>query len=315
MRYRALLAIIPVLLVLGGCSPNEVTPPDKDKPPIEVTPITRSPTGEHYPGKFVWHDLLTDDLGSARKFYGGLFGWTFETQGGYTVISREGVPIAGMAKIRPGQDISSLWLPYVSVDDVDQRVTRAKQAGAKLLKGPGEMTSRGRYALIGDPDGALLMLLKSSSGDPKPTPAVINGWLWDELWTVDVDKALGFYQGIGDYQPLNAAGGNPDEYRVLTVDGKWAAGITTRPFEKMNAQWIPAVRIDDLGKLMQRVEELGGRVLIEPDHSLAKGNIALIQDPSGAILMVAPEPDQEPGPDPGQKPSGDDVAAVGGEKR
>jgi predicted enzyme related to lactoylglutathione lyase len=303
IRYRAFLAIIPVLLLFAGCSPTEVTPPDKDKPPIEVTPITSSPTGERYPGKFVWHDLLTDDLESAQTFYGGLFGWTFETRGSYTVISRDGTAIAGMAKIRPDQDISALWLPYVSVDDVDQRVASAKQAGAKLLKGPGEMTSRGRYAAISDPDGALLMLLHSSSGDPKPAPAVLNGWLWDELWAVDIDKALGFYQGVGDYQPLNAPGGNPDEYRVLTVDGKWAAGITTRPFEKMHAQWVPALRIDDLGEAVRRVEALGGRVLIEPDHSLAKGNIALIQDPSGAILMVAPEP------------SDDDAAAAGGEKR
>ena len=29
-------------------------------------------------GKVVWNDLITDDLDSARRFYGDLFGWTFE---------------------------------------------------------------------------------------------------------------------------------------------------------------------------------------------------------------------------------------------
>ena len=29
-------------------------------------------------GKFVWHDLITDDIGAARRFYAGLFGWEFE---------------------------------------------------------------------------------------------------------------------------------------------------------------------------------------------------------------------------------------------
>lgn len=303
LRYRTLFTIIPVLLLFSGCSPTEVTPSEKGKPPIEVTPITASPTGEHYPGKFVWHDLLTDDLEAAQRFYSGLFGWTFELRGDYTVISREGTPIAGMAKLRPEAKTSALWLPYVSVDDVDQRAATAKQAGAKLLKGPGDMARRGRYAVIGDPDGALLVLLHSSSGDPGPAAEANNAWLWDELWTGDIDKSLGFYQHIVGYQPLNAPGGNPDEYRVLTIDGKWAAGITTRPFEKMHAQWIPAVRIDDLDKLVKKIDGLGGRVLIEPDHSLAKGNIALIQDPSGAILMVAP------------KPSEDDAAGAGGEKR
>ena len=42
-------------------------------------------------GKFVWHDLITDDSAAARGFYGGLFGWSFEVTthpngGDYTLI-------------------------------------------------------------------------------------------------------------------------------------------------------------------------------------------------------------------------------------
>ncbi len=29
-------------------------------------------------GKFVWHDLVTDDPAAARRFYGSLLGWEFE---------------------------------------------------------------------------------------------------------------------------------------------------------------------------------------------------------------------------------------------
>jgi len=28
-------------------------------------------------GKVVWNDLITDDIAAARRFYGGMFGWTF----------------------------------------------------------------------------------------------------------------------------------------------------------------------------------------------------------------------------------------------
>jgi hypothetical protein len=28
-------------------------------------------------GKVIWHDLVTEDLSVARKFYAGLFGWSF----------------------------------------------------------------------------------------------------------------------------------------------------------------------------------------------------------------------------------------------
>ena len=45
-------------------------------------------------GKVIWNDLITEDLASARRFYGGLFGWTFEDApaqgGGEYVVARNG---------------------------------------------------------------------------------------------------------------------------------------------------------------------------------------------------------------------------------
>jgi hypothetical protein len=29
-------------------------------------------------GKVIWHDLITEDLKSAKRFYSGVFDWTFE---------------------------------------------------------------------------------------------------------------------------------------------------------------------------------------------------------------------------------------------
>ena len=37
--------------------------------------VTENPSGERYPGKFIWHDLVTTDATSAAKFYEQLFGW------------------------------------------------------------------------------------------------------------------------------------------------------------------------------------------------------------------------------------------------
>jgi len=31
--------------------------------------ITKIDTHTYYPGKFVWHDLITDDVASAKTFY------------------------------------------------------------------------------------------------------------------------------------------------------------------------------------------------------------------------------------------------------
>jgi len=283
----AAVAGMAALLMLSGCSTTEVEP-------IAVTPITADNTGEYHPGRFVWHDLLTNDVDAAKRFYGGVFGWSFAEQGPYTVISNNGVAIAGMAKPKFDPGLSSFWLPYLSVADVDSSLATAKSAGAELLKGPGHLENRGRYALIGDSQGARLVLLRSESGDPKSAKPEINGWLWNELWSADTVDSLRFYQQLAGYQTLPPPPGQPsDDYEVLIADDTWAAGLTSLPFAEMNSQWVPAIRVADLDEAVARVKEFGGRVVIEPDHDLSTHRVAMVQDPTGAILMIGPWQDDQ----------------------
>ena len=53
-----------------------------------LPPLTTA-TKERLPGKFVWADLVTDDVPTARKFYAQLFGWTFRDVGNYTIAANE----------------------------------------------------------------------------------------------------------------------------------------------------------------------------------------------------------------------------------
>ncbi|MEE4266366.1 MAG: hypothetical protein V2I56_27000, partial [Desulfobacteraceae bacterium] len=96
-----------------------------------LVPVTDAPTGIHYPGKFIWNDLLTDNVPSAKNFYGRLFGWTFETSGNYTVIKHNGRSIAGIAEIRGSAKNPSVsrWLCTLSVADVDKAVALVTEAG------------------------------------------------------------------------------------------------------------------------------------------------------------------------------------------
>jgi hypothetical protein len=47
---------------------------------FSVPGITPKPTGTYHVGKFVWFDLLTDDVSGAKRFYGELFNWKFEAE-------------------------------------------------------------------------------------------------------------------------------------------------------------------------------------------------------------------------------------------
>ncbi len=74
----ALLVASAAVLVIGACSPNRVR--------VDLTPVSSTPTGVHNVGQFVWHDLVTDDMDQAKRFYGGLFGWQFEDVVGDPVL-------------------------------------------------------------------------------------------------------------------------------------------------------------------------------------------------------------------------------------
>jgi predicted enzyme related to lactoylglutathione lyase len=50
--------------------------------------------------------------------------------------------------------------------------------------------------------------------------------------------------------------------------------------------WLPYVRVADPAAVAARVEALDGEVLIAPADSVRAGSVALIADPSGAVLAV-----------------------------
>src|SRR6187401_1540408 len=62
----------------------------------ELPPLTTASGNPRLPGKFVWADLVTDNVPAARTFYGRLFGWKFWDAGSYSVGLNDGRPLCGM---------------------------------------------------------------------------------------------------------------------------------------------------------------------------------------------------------------------------
>jgi uncharacterized protein len=115
--------------------------------------------GEH--GTFYWNELMTRDVERAKKFYGQTIGWTFDampTPDGstYWLANMDGTPVAGIFDIS-GPEYSQVpesWMAYLAVDDVDARVQKAIQAGAKLMKPAFDVPGVGRIAILMEPGGA-----------------------------------------------------------------------------------------------------------------------------------------------------------------
>ncbi|MEE9141677.1 MAG: VOC family protein [Gammaproteobacteria bacterium] len=276
--------LYPLVLVAGLAACTTAGTPDVSEMSFSEKPLI---------GKFIWHDLITEDIGAATRFYSGLFGWTFEESTGargndYTLAKSGGVYVAGIVPMAPpadGSDISR-WLPYASVGDVDAAVRRTTERGGTVAVSVRDV-SLGRVAAIIDPQGAVIGLASSDIGDPDDatTAAKPGRVVWTELLASDVDAAAVFYSAVVGYQTktIERRGG---EYVMLENDGIRRAGIFHNPMDGWEPEWLTFFAVSDPAAVAARVESLGGEVLIAPTPEVREGTLALVTDPSGAVLAL-----------------------------
>jgi len=244
-------------------------------------------------GKFVWHDLITDDVAAARRFYGGLFGWSFEDSqrpggGAYTLIKSRGNYIGGMLQLGDpgdGRDYTR-WLGYLSVADVDAAANQVQAAGGSVLAAPHELGRIARAAAVEDPQGAVVGLVRSHVGDPHDAIAAGPGRVvWDELLAADDSAAGAFYGSLAGYQveTVQRRGGH---YTLLNADGRQRAGILQRPNDGIEPQWLTYFAVEDPVAASTQAAALGGKILLAPSADLREGSMALVEDPNGAVLAL-----------------------------
>ncbi len=284
IKYKWIINVWILLasIFLLGCTGVNTPAPKQEK--LALPAITKSATHKYYSGKFVWHDLLTDDVSSAKVFYSALFGWTFEEQDEYITIYNRGKLIGGMMQVapKPGSKAEAIWLPSMSVSNVDSMVAYVEKKKGKVLKGPLDMKERGKGVLVSDPHGAHIVLLNAKGGDPVDTIPQMGDWLWDELWTDQPKESYDFYRKLGKYDATEKR----DNYRILKRKGKWRAGMRYVSRDGVNVHWVPVIRVKDPQTIVAKVVKLGGKVLVEPHKSFINGDVAIIADNTGAHLIV-----------------------------
>ena len=113
---------------------------------------------------FVHVELMSMDIDKSKAFYKELFDWEFEQMSmpdmNYTMIKVGEGTGGGMMK-NPMPGASSLWLPYVQVDDVKAATDKARSLGAKVLKDIIEVPEMGSFSVITDTTGAMFGLWES----------------------------------------------------------------------------------------------------------------------------------------------------------
>ncbi|MEO3775537.1 VOC family protein [Micromonospora sp. B11E3] len=105
-----------------------------------------------------WFEIGTDRPAEAERFYGELFGWTFEEQGGpgrsYRVTDG-GAGEEGIGGAIRGSDgaTPNYAIFYAQVADVAESCRLAEAAGGKVLVPPRSAPSGLTFAHLVDPSG------------------------------------------------------------------------------------------------------------------------------------------------------------------
>src|SRR5258707_285657 len=118
------------------------------------------------PGKFVWFELVSRDAKKAQAFYGEVLGWKVKPfpmgDFPYEMICAGDIidtMIGGYATPKSDRQPPH-WISHVLVDDVDATITRARRLTATIPVNPEDIPGVGRFAVLKDPTGAVLAIMK-----------------------------------------------------------------------------------------------------------------------------------------------------------
>lgn len=111
---------------------------------------------------------------------------------------------------------------------------------------------------------------------------------WVDLNTTDPAAAKQFYTGLFgwtyDDQPMSDEGA----YSLAQIDGKDVAAISPMPpgSDGIPTHWNSYVSVPDVEATVGLVEGAGGTVVMPPFDVMDAGRMAIVQDPTGAMINV-----------------------------
>lgn len=101
-----------------------------------------------------WFEVATDRPDDAKRFYGELFGWTYEGAGRYSEVTTPGAPGPSGGVFDSQGEFPGYAIFYVTVEDVPATLAKAEALGGKTLVPPTTA-----------PDGLVFAQLRDATGN------------------------------------------------------------------------------------------------------------------------------------------------------
>jgi predicted enzyme related to lactoylglutathione lyase len=113
---------------------------------------------------------------------------------------------------------------------------------------------------------------------------------WLELGTTDQNAAKQFYTSLFGWDVMDTPMGPSELYTIFKLEGRDAAAAYTLRPEMLEAgvppHWMLYVAVESADDAASRAEKLGGKVMAPPFDVFDFGRMAVIQDPTGAVISV-----------------------------
>ncbi|MEU9368104.1 VOC family protein [Streptomyces avermitilis] len=243
-----------------------------------------------------WLDVGTPDIDGATSFYGGLFGWEFQSAGpdagGYGFFQLSGKTAAGGMQTTPEQGPPS-WTVYFQSPDAEATAKAAEQAGGRVLLPPMDVMGQGHMAILADQAGVPFGIWQPGRNKGLEVAGDPGSLCWIELYTPDIARAAAFYDRVfgwetsagsfpgGTYTCINPAGTGPE----AMFGG--AVPLQDDPTEaESGAYWLPYFEVEDTDATVAEAQGLGGKVRMPATDLEGVGRMAKLTDPYGARFAV-----------------------------
>jgi predicted enzyme related to lactoylglutathione lyase len=255
-----------------------------------------------------WVDTIAHDLDEAKRFYAGLFDWTFtdaipaEVPGNYLIATIGGEDVAAIASA-DSADEAPTWRTYVAVDDADATASAVEAAGGTVTLAPADAGPGGRQAVCVDPRGAEFRLWQARKRHGAQLVNTPGTWNFSDLQTTDLHAAAPFYATVFGWEVDDAGLARTPGYGdhlAATVDpdirARQADVGTPAGFEDVVAQllvvpegqperWLVTFAVADRDASAATAEDLGGTILGSEDSEWTK--TVTVRDPHGADLVLS----------------------------
>ncbi|MEU6991468.1 VOC family protein [Streptomyces sp. NPDC046465] len=252
---------------------------------------------------------MLPDVAGGKRFYGELFGWTFDAgagpeYGAYVQAYSDGLPVAALAPKADGR-MPTVWTVYLATPDVAALAGRIKAAGGSMITEARPVGPFGTMGLAADPEGAVFGLWQGDTHQGFGRLQRPGSYCWTEVYSRDKHLVDPFYEGVfgyggadldldgEDFRVWSPAGAEPGPDtaiggRSLLVEPGGGAGsgaLDRYGPARMPAHFLVYFDVADTDAAAATTTRLGGRVQAPP-RDTPYGRIAVLTDNQGATFAV-----------------------------